>query len=127
MNKKKNFIRFSTLCLLVCLLVMNTSVVVFAASDDLIWNGGTVSFQTHYSSYDSVLAYGTNNPGGQGSQSAILLFTKTDDNTTYHLTITCNGVWQNVNRPLPIGTYNVTLASYTGTGTPYIMVNFIKN
>lgn len=127
--KSKKIIRLTAVCFMVCLLVVSVCTTAFAfteASDDFVWHGSNVSFQANYSSYSRVEALGVNVPSGQGDQAAVLLFTNKADGSTYHLTMVCDGTWHTVQRPLAVGSYTVSLSTYTGTGTPYLYVNFIK-
>lgn len=126
--KTKNIVRIMAACLMVCLLMATICTTAFAAttaSDDFMWHGSNVSFQTNYSSYSQVKALGQNVPNNQGAQVAVLLFTSNSTGLTYHLTMVCDGQWHTVQRPLPMGSYTVSLSSYTGSGTPYLYVNFI--
>lgn len=129
-----------SMCIIMTMLfatVMTTTA--FAADDNIspkpearanvnsfVWDGSDVEFTLTSSNYSKVRYMGIYNTITGSEGAAIFVLTNVSTNITYHMTMVCDGGYYTLQRPLPAGTYKVSLQQYTGTNLVQVTANFMS-
>lgn len=120
MKKAKKII---CMCLLLILGTVAVSQNVSAATvNNMIWSENTVETEVKITKTMNYVHYSGNVSGDTGS--VILQFTETTTGLSYTKTFVCDGNWYTQSRPLPVGTYKVTMKLNQCPDLEMLTINF---